>query len=210
MKLKVCGMRDAENMAAVATLKPDFMGFIFYAKSPRSVIGKLEKEALERLPKEIQKVGVFVNANLEFIVSQVHEFGLTTVQLHGSESPEMCQVLQKKELIVIKVFSVDDNFDFKTTAPYEGTATYFLFDTKAPSGYGGHGVAFDWKTLKNYEGTTPFLLAGGIGIESIHALKKLNDSRLIGIDINSRFEILPAIKNVELIRSFKEKISITS
>lgn len=206
MKLKICGMRSAENIQAVAELSPDFMGFIFYEKSPRSVINALDKETLESLPKSIKKIGVFVNASYEEIKKQLAEYQLDGVQLHGSESPELCLQIKQEDIFVFKAFSVDEHFDFDTTTPYKNTVDYFLFDTKGKTGYGGHGVAFDWNILEQYDNEIPFLLAGGVGLENIDEVKKRTHLNLLGIDVNSRFEIEPALKDVAKLKLLKEAI----
>jgi len=170
---KVCGMREIANINDVAALGPHFMGFIFFEKSPRNVTGILNVETLQQLPASIRKIGVFVNAPTEFIEKQVADFQLNGVQLHGNELPEQCAYFLGKGLIVLKAFSVDATFDFAVTDAYQDKASYLLFDTKAPNGYGGHGVSFDWNLLKNYTGFTPFLLAGGVWLENIEEVKNL-------------------------------------
>lgn len=206
MKLKICGMKNPENIQAVAELKPNFMGFIFYEKSPRNVTGELDKNVLKALPESIKKIGVFVNANSEFITKQVAEYQLDGVQLHGNESPELCSQLKAHNVLVFKAFSVDDNFDFTVTEPYKRFVDYFLFDTKATGGHGGHGVAFDWKVLNGYDNEVPFLLAGGVSLENVEEVKKLTYLNIFGIDVNSKFEIEPGLKDVEKLRELKSQL----
>lgn len=201
---KVCGMRDAVNIAEVADLTPNFMGFIFFEKSPRNVSGILQPHTLETIPEKIQKIGVFVNASIEFIETQIADYQLDGVQLHGDESAEMCRYFLEKEIIVLKAFSVDETFDFTNTKAYEGKVSFLLFDTKAPKGHGGHGVSFDWSLLENYTGKTPFLLAGGVSLENIEDVKQLTHPQFAGIDVNSKFEISPALKDIKQLKILKK------
>ncbi len=205
MKIKVCGMRESENIKALMALKPDFMGFIFYPKSPRFTGEMLDQELLLSFPTEIKKTGVFVNAETGFILEQVNKYGFQYVQLHGHETPHISKALKESGVGVIKAVSIDKDFDFNTLDKYEETTDYFLFDTKG-EGYGGHGVSFDWKILEKYKLDTPFLLAGGINIDNVDHLDMLKDKPLAGIDVNSKFEISPGLKNIELLKQLFEKI----
>lgn len=205
LKIKVCGMRDTQNILDVAALKPDYMGFIFFEKSPRNVSEIESLETILSLPKEIKKVGVFVNESLENIVKTVRTFGLSTVQLHGKESPDICKRLKVLKLEVWKAFSVDQNFDFETCKPYENIVDRFLFDTKG-DGYGGHGKAFDWNILKKYNTKVPFMLAGGISLENLTELQLLDGLNIAGVDVNSKFENSPGDKNIEKLQTLFEKI----
>lgn len=206
LKIKVCGMRESQNILALAELQPDFMGFIFYEKSARFTGEILDKKTLKNLPKNIQKTGVFVNESFEKVVEIWKEYDLDFVQLHGHETVEFCKKLKIEGLKIIKVFSVDNAFDFSETNNYEPFADYFLFDTKAEGGYGGHGKAFDWQILDNYTGEKPFLLAGGISPENLEDLKEIKNKNFVGIDVNSKFEISPANKNIEALKELFEKI----
>lgn len=203
---KICGMREPENISVVAELNPDFMGFIFFEKSPRNMQEQLLPKDLVDFPEEIEKVGVFVNADLDTILENVKNYSLAAVQLHGSESPAFCKELFDRHIKVIKAFSVDEQFDFEITTAYVEVTSLFLFDTKAPAGYGGHGKSFDWQLLENYTYSHPFLLAGGIGLENVQELKKLNHPSLKGFDLNSKFEISPALKDSELIAEFLQEL----
>lgn len=189
MKVKICGMKHEENIQEVAQLHPDYMGFIFYKKSPRYFDGYLPI-----LPQPTQKIGVFVDAYLDDILDKVRRYNLQFVQLHGNETPDFCKLFQQTDAKVIKVFSVDDAFDFEVIKPYEKVCDYFLFDTKGEKP-GGNGTPFNWQILSNYSSTKPFFLSGGIGLEDIEAIKKLNVP-IHAIDVNSKFEIEPGIKNV--------------
>jgi len=201
LRLKVCGMRQAENIVAILALQPDYLGFIFYPKSSRFVGEELPAEILNQVPASTQKVGVFVNASVANILEKVSKYKLEAVQLHGEESPAMCLELKNSGLIVLKAFSVDDAFDFNSLKPYEGTCHYYLFDTKGKE-YGGNGVRFNWEILKNYTGETPFFLSGGIDLEHAAQIKALELPLLKGIDINSRFELSPALKDSSKVASF--------
>ena len=201
MKIKVCGLRQAENIAAVGALPLDFVGFIFYPKSSRFVADKPEIS----LPEQVQRVGVFVNASVAKIEEKANLFELDYLQLHGDESPELCQKLAQKGYSIIKAFGVDNSFDWAVLEAYVPHCAFFLLDTKGVS-YGGNGIQFDWEILKQYPYKVPFLLSGGIAPDSIEALRSLDIPQLYGIDINSRFEEAPAIKNVPLIHQFIEEI----
>lgn len=210
MKIKVCGMREPENIKALAALPVDMVGFIFYARSPRFAEGKLAKWlAKEGAVLEGKKrVGVFVNAEVEDVLNHVHDFELDFVQLHGNESPEYCQLLRNlwettsmRKAKLIKAFPVDEDFDFEVVSPYTAHCAYFLFDTKGKE-FGGTGQQFDWSLMGGYRGVTPFLLSGGIGPDAVDALLAFRHPQLYGIDINSRFEVKPGLKDMEKIAQF--------
>ncbi len=204
MKIKVCGMKYSENIEALAKLNPDFMGFIFYEKSPRFAATDLDKVLLSNLDSSITKVGVFVNKDLLTIKLTCSEYEIKTVQLHGDESPELCAALKDSGFTVIKVFGINEFFDFKKLYPYANHCDYFLFDT-ITHGYGGSGTKFDWELLENYRLGKPYFLSGGIGLEHLSEIKNNSDDRLHGIDVNSRFEIKPGLKNISALESlFKE------
>jgi phosphoribosylanthranilate isomerase len=196
MKIKVCGMRDKENIEALMALKPDFMGFIFYPGSPRFAGDQLDKDLLLSFPSEISKTGVFVTEDEDYILKQTETYQLQFVQLHGNAGPGLCRNLKDKGIGIIKAFSVDDQFDFDKTGEFKSCSDYFLFDTKG-DGYGGHGVSFNWEILHKYDQEIPFLLAGGINSDNIAGLALLKDTNILGIDVNSRFEISPGFKDIE-------------
>jgi len=200
MKLKICGMKYPENIEEIAQLQPDYLGFIFYEKSERFFDEKLPK-----IDKSIQKVGVFVNATLEEILEKIKKYDLQLVQLHGNESPEFCDLLKYINTDIIKVFSVDDDFDFRTIYPYESVCDYFLFDTKGEKP-GGNGRVFNWKILRNYQSKKPFFLSGGIGLEEVERIKKLN-LPIHAIDVNSKFEIKPGLKNTQQLIQLQNELS---
>ncbi len=209
MKLKICGMKYPDNILEVSQLLPNYMGFIFWKKSSRFFDGEIPN-----LPKSIQKVGVFVNAPLDEIVSKIEKYDLNLVQLHGNESVAFCldlkheiKNLKQTPIEIIKVFSILDDFDFSILKEYEAICDYFLFDTKGKLP-GGNGTVFDWKVLEKYPSTKPFFLSGGIGIEEIAPVKQLLKTNLPihAIDINSKFEIEPGLKNKQLLEEFKRTI----
>lgn len=199
MLLKVCGLKDPENIKQVAVLKPDYMGFIFYPHSKRFVGDDF---VLPFISPEIKKVGVFVNATASFIIDKVDEYKLDLIQLHGDEKPEFCEVLNHI-VPVIKAFGIDESFDFEKLEDYKTKCSYFLFDTKTKE-YGGSGKQFDWKILEKFDNSVPFFLSGGIGVEEIEKLEDWNpdsyrDGKLkhYGVDVNSRFEIETGLKDIK-------------
>ena len=196
MKLKICGMKYPENILEVSELLPDFLGFIFWEKSSRYFDGEIPE-----IPKLIKKVGVFVNATLEEISFKIKKYDLDLIQLHGNESPKFCEKLKKENIEIIKVFSVNDDFDFSLLKPFENTCNYFLFDTKGKLP-GGNGITFNWQILQQYKLTKPIFLSGGIGLDEIENIKKLN-LPIYAIDVNSKFEIEAGLKNIELLKNFK-------
>ncbi len=199
MKLKVCGMKNEANMLEVASLLPDFMGFIFWEKSARFFDGKLPD-----LPESVKKVGVFVDASEAEICEKIEKFGLDLIQLHGQESPDFCRKLKSEQMEIIKAFSIDESFDFTVLDRYEAVCDYFLFDTKGKNP-GGNGLVFDWELLQKYKGQKPIFLSGGIAPESAQALKNL-DFPIYAIDINSKFEVEPGLKNTSAIARFKNEL----
>lgn len=209
MIIKVCGMRDPENIRAVENLRVtnsegktygiDLMGFIFWLSSRRYVA-----ELPAYLPEKCHRVGVFVNENIEKVKRVANDFALDFIQLHGSESPEYVRQLQ--EWKIIKAFNISTAADLARTKAYEDVADYFLFDTKTLLP-GGSGERFDWSVLSAYHGTTPFLLSGGIGPNDTERIRNFRHPKCIGIDLNSRFEIAPAQKNVEAIQLFLQELS---
>ena len=198
--VKVCGMKYPGNIQAVAALHPDFMGFIFYTKSPRFA-EPLSLETLAAIPASIKKIGVFVNEDLENILTVVYKYKLNGVQLHGSEMVSMCAQLKEAGLIVIKAFPIAEAINFIPAKRYEGVCDYFLFDTKGHLP-GGTGQKFNWALLKNYTGSIPFFLSGGIGPDDLEAIRNFDHPRWRGLDVNSGFEIAPALKDVVKVQQF--------
>lgn len=203
LKIKVCGMRESQNILDLAELQPDFMGLIFYGKSPRFVENGGDLALIKNL--ELKKVGVFVNASFEEIKAKIDDLKLDFVQLHGNESPDFCKQIQELGVGIFKAFSVDNNFDFEQTEVFEKVVDYFLFDTKG-EGYGGHGKAFDWQLLNKYNQKVPFLLAGGVSLDNLDAVLQLKDLNLAGVDVNSKFEITPGLKEISALKILFEKI----
>ena len=196
MKLKICGMKFPENLLEVSALQPDYLGFIFYEKSPRYMANTLIPEDLIPLPDRIQKIGVFVNAKAEEMIAQAQKFGLNGLQLHGAEPPETCQQLHENDYVVIKVFSLGKgDFDFSQLQAYQPYVDYFLFDTQTQQ-YGGSGESFDWDQLKAYDLPTPFFLSGGISLNNLDRALQVDHPQLFGIDVNSRFETEPGQKDI--------------
>ncbi|MCB0704618.1 MAG: phosphoribosylanthranilate isomerase [Saprospiraceae bacterium] len=202
MLVKVCGMRDPGNIQELDALKVDFMGLIFHRKSPRYVD---LQDRIGILASRTKRIGVYVDADLDELLHFAHTFSLDGIQFHGSESPAYIkQVLDGLPgMLVFKAFSVKDKLP--DTAAYESVCDYFLFDT-AGAGAGGTGVQFDWSILQAYQGHTPFFLSGGIGPDSVTALKAFAHPKWIGIDLNSKFEHKPAMKNMPVLTEFLEKI----
>ncbi|HXC04630.1 MAG TPA: phosphoribosylanthranilate isomerase [Bacteroidia bacterium] len=204
LRIKICGMKYPDNMAQIAAVKPDYMGFIFYAGSPRYVGGDFNPESLNMLPASIKKTGVFVNQPLKEIQATGKQYHLDLIQLHGSETPEFCKEI-RKDIPVIKAFGLDASFDFNRLQSYVGAVDYFLFDTRTTE-HGGSGKKFDWDILKNYTMDIPFFLSGGIAPDDIMTIEKFRSEfpLLYGIDLNSRFEISPAVKDALLLKGLLE------
>lgn len=205
MIIKVCGMRDPQNIRELSVLNINWMGLIFYHGSPRDITNVSEYAKGFHIPVPFRKVGVFVDSTPEEILKKKVLYKLDYVQLHGNESPDFCHTLQKRGISLIKAFPIASREDLLQTSAYEGYVDYFLFDTKCP-GYGGSGQLFDWSILSYYSGTTPFLLSGGINPGSVKEIQQLNHPQLAGIDINSGFEIEPGIKDVNKINLFIQKL----
>lgn len=245
MIVKVCGMRDADNIRAVSQLGVDMIGFIFYPKSPRyvqmlssqaGIIPDYSEERFKALrpqsekpktseeevastdapaviqPKQPARVGVFVDDMPQNIVTRVYNYNLDYIQLHGNEPRETIENLRatldpdiKPGIKIIKAISVSTADDIQKYKEYVGAVDLFLFDTKCKT-VGGSGEQFDWQVLEHYDGDTPFLLSGGIGPDDAERVKSFHHPQCIGIDLNSKFEIAPALKDVEKLQEFLEKI----
>ena len=208
MKIKVCGMREKANIEQLVSLQPDFIGFIFYDKSPRYIGEELDEEFVRSIPKSIKKVGVFVNANPGYIQNMVKRFDLQYVQLHGNELPDICRTIRQKGVNVIKAFQVDANFNFAMLNNYKPFCDMFLFDTKGTS-FGGNGTTFDWSLLRKYDNEKPFLLSGGISLDNIEQVIELSRSqRIYGIDVNSQFEREAGLKDIDRVQQLIAKIRV--
>jgi phosphoribosylanthranilate isomerase len=202
MKLKVCGLKDRDNIIAVESLQGvDFTGFIFVEKSPRNAC------SLESLPPKnegVHRVGVFLNATQEEIESKVAMFDLDIVQLHGNESPQFCRSIARS-CRVFKAFGIETASDLEVLQSYDDSCEAFILDKKSPLG-GGAGEKYDWSILSNYAYQTPYFLSGGIGLADVQALKQCQLPKCIGYDVNSRFESAPGNKKVDEIELFIEQI----
>lgn len=196
MIIKVCGLTEGGNIRGVAALPIEMTGFIFYPRSPRFV-----RSIPSYLPDIQERVGVFVDASEREILERAGEFGLTFLQLHGSESPELCKSLRSRGYGVIKAFGIRGAEDFARAADYRGCCDLLLFDAKCDC-FGGSGRGFDHDLLGAYEGDTPFLLSGGIRPEHASELLKIEHPRLAGFDLNSGFETAPGVKDPSLIADF--------
>ncbi len=192
-------MREPANIRELAALNPDYMGFIFYEQSKRFV-GSLKPESLN-IDSRIKKTGVFVNAELDYIKDQIELFGLQAIQLHGGESPELCNSLRQTGCEVIKAFGISESFDFDTLNPYIPVVDFFLFDT-ASAQHGGTGISFNWQLLNEYKAQIPYFLSGGIDLAHRQEIQNIQDTRLYAIDINSRFELEPGLKDIDKIKKF--------
>ena len=200
--IKVCGMRECANIREVEALGIDLMGFIFWPKSCRYV-----SERPAYLPTKCKRVGVFVDEETETIKKKAEDYALDFIQLHGHESPAQITDLRplRSHLSIIKAFSIATSDDLEQTKAYEGLVDYFLFDTKGPS-VGGNGVQFDWTVLSDYHSKTPFLLSGGIGPGDAERIKAFHHPQCIGIDLNSRFEQSPGLKDINKLKTFFESL----
>ena len=231
MYIKVCGMREPENIRAVSALGIDMIGFVFWPDSPRFVrmissqAGIIPDYSVERLNKgrgkvealadEVvlpKRVGVFVDDMPQSIVTRVFNYDLDYVQLHGEESRVMIENLRrtlepdiKSGVKIIKALSIGSPEDVSRYKEYEGVVDLFIFDTKCKT-LGGSGEQFDWDVLKLYDGQTPFLLSGGIGPDDVERVKSFSHPQFAGVDLNSRFEIEPGLKDVETLRQFIQAI----
>ena len=207
MKIKVCGINDLEQLKELNELDIQYTGMIFYPASPRSVLTKLNGKEVRELNLPAQKVGVFVNDSVEEILRQVSEFGLDIVQLHGDETPVFCNQISD-HVKLIKAFRIGETqteID-RMLKEYEEVCDFFLFDKGSVGIYGGTGQKFDWKILKDAEINKPFFLSGGIEFEDLEALEQFLHPYFYGIDINSRFEISPGIKDMKKVKEFVQAI----
>ena len=202
LKLKICGMRDPENIQEVSDLLPDYMGFIFFKDSPRWVG---ENFVMPQLPKSISTVAVFVDEPVDYMIDIVNRYQFRFVQLHGNESVATCNELKQQGISIIKVFSVHNEFDFSVANPYKPFVDYFLFDTKGKY-HGGNAQVFNWKILKNYDQQTPFFLSGGLSIDNLKNLSDLNDMNIYALDLNSGVEMHPGMKSISKVKSIQDAL----
>ncbi len=197
MKIKICGLRDTDNIQAVAALKPDYMGFICYEPSPR-YIKDISTDVLAHLPANVYKTAVFVDENEETINALIDQFGFNAIQLHGSESPDFANSFRNK-VTVFKAFGLNADFDFEQLNNYANKVDYFLFDTKTDL-HGGSGKTFDWSILENYKLNVPFFLSGGLSLDNLEEVNIITHSQFYGVDLNSKFETSPGVKDIEKLK----------
>lgn len=205
MIIKVCGIKTIENINFLKDTEIDMVGLNFYPPGVRYISENTEPSIFDKLPKKIKRVGVFVNASKSFILEKVEKYHLDYAQLHGDESPEFCQSISSF-IPTIKVFRIHQDFDYNLPDDY-ASVDYFLFDTHTKQ-FGGSGKKFDWDTLSLYTGSKPFLLSGGIGPEDVDAIKGIQNSNFKGIDINSKFENQPGIKDEKLLEPFIKSLKV--
>jgi len=215
LKLKICGMKHSENILEVAALKPDYLGFIFYERSPRNFSGEIPD-----IDPSIKKTGVFVDEEIDFVLEKVEKYKFKAIQLHGKESAQYCTKLRselgkKNSVELIKVFSVKQTFNFDELKAYEGIVDFFLFDTQGKN-KGGNGITFNWELLKDYSSSTPFFLSGGIGEDELPEITELhtyfeksnNSNSFYGVDVNSKFEVEAGLKNANTLKKFNDNLGL--
>ncbi len=205
MNIKVCGITEMKQLQQLDGLDIDFAGLIFYKESPRYIGDKIPKKELKKADFDLKKVGVFVNPEMIDVLDAIDDYGLDVVQLHGDESTEMCEDLGS-EVEVIKAFRVQDGADIdKMVAKYDAVCDYYLFDTGGlKENFGGTGKQFDWTLLSKAKIEKPFFLSGGISLEDAARVKTFKHPDLFGVDINSRFETAPGVKDMKMILQFKQ------
>lgn len=208
MKLKVCGITQLEQLKQLDDIGVNYAGLIFYDQSARCIINKLNAEDVKPMHLSLKKIGVFVNAEEEFIMSQVENFGLDMVQLHGDETPGFCKLISD-QITVTKAFRItqtnEQNIDWMMK-PYEEYCDYYLFDTNRKNAYGGTGEKFDWKILHQNKINKPFFLSGGIGLKDVEKLKVFEHPFFYCVDVNSRVEISEGVKDMEAIKTMAEEL----
>lgn len=201
IKIKICGLKYAENIQEITTLKPDYLGFIFWNSSIR----KLDLTKMPLINENIKKTGVFVNPSHQDVLKAINKYKLQAIQLHGSESEIFCSQLKTANVEIIKAFSIDNAFDFNQLKKYEPAVDFFLFDTKGKLP-GGNGTTFDWRILNQYTINKPYFLSGGIGLNEIENIKKFLQSKAskqcYAVDLNSKFELEPGLKNKNDLEKF--------
>ncbi len=204
MNIKVCGITTMKQLQQLDGLEVAFAGLIFFRRSPRYVEGKISKDELSEADLDIKKVGVFVNAAFDEIMETVEDYSLDVVQLHGDESPHLCEQVSN-EIETIKAFRIDDQADRPIDymlKEYDDVCDYYLFDTASKNGAGGTGKKFDWKKIADSKIEKPFFLSGGISPEDAMLVKKFKHPDYYGVDINSRFEKEPGVKDMSLVLKF--------
>jgi phosphoribosylanthranilate isomerase len=207
IKVKVCGLSEPMNVREIVEADPDFIGFIFYPLSPRYVGEETGTDIFKNIPAGIKKAGVFINETSNKILEIAGRANLDMIQLHGDETADICSGLKSSGLEVIKTFSIDMDFCFETLTQYVPVCDYFLFDTKSDKA-GGSGRKFDWKKLDEYSFDKPFFLSGGIGPEDTGKIRTMRNRGLFAVDINSRFETAPGIKDAGLVSKFIKELKM--
>lgn len=210
MKIKICGIKYKDNLEQIIPLLPDYLGFIFYPKSSRYMKETLAVEDVKSIPNHIKKVGVFVNESISELLKTIKEYNLDAIQLHGDEPPEYLMDISNiftslnMKVEIIKAFGIDENFELQKLNDYKQYCNYFLFDTKTPK-YGGSGQKFNWQLLAKYDNEIPLFISGGIDVEDFEGITKLEHLNIEAIDMNSKLEIEPGLKNIGKV---KEAIEI--
>ncbi len=207
MNIKVCGITEMKQLQQLDGLDIDFAGLIFYKESPRYIGDKISKEDLKRADLDLKKVGVFVNPEMIEVLDAIDEYGLDAVQLHGDESPEMCEDLSS-EVEVIKAFRIKEGVtDIDAlVAAYDAVCDYYLFDKAIDNSFGGTGKQFDWSVLTKAKIEKPFFLSGGIGVEDAVKIKAFKHPDFFGVDINSQFEKSPGVKDMGMVPQPKQAL----
>ena len=206
MLLKLCGLRERDNIEAVLALQPQWVGFIFEPSSPRYFLHANTPANIFEINGAVKKVGVFVNEDENVIMNFQERYGLDLIQLHGNESAETCKQLKERGIKIIKAFRTSNEFDFTIPGDYAPHVELFLFDAVGQL-HGGNGIAFNWELLSKHRFGKPFLLSGGIGPNNVNALKSFKHPDMTGVDVNSRFETSPGIKNAEALYLFQQQIA---
>ncbi|HEV8269887.1 MAG TPA: phosphoribosylanthranilate isomerase [Chitinophagaceae bacterium] len=205
MNIKVCGITQFKQLQQLDALNIDYAGLIFYKDSPRYMGGKITGKQIKDADFDIKKVGVFVNPTYSELLDAIDEYGLDIVQLHGNETPEMCEELSG-EVEVIKAFRIagDESINIdEMVMPYDAACDFYLFDTAGlKESFGGTGKQFDWSILKKAKIEKPFFLSGGIGPDDAQKVKAFKHPDFFAIDVNSKFELAPGIKDMAAILKF--------
>lgn len=202
-KLKVCGMKNYDNIKELIKLNPDYIGYIFYKNSKRFVGENPDKKILDIVPENILKTGVFVNESIQNVINTKYRYNLNLIQLHGDETVQYCNELKSEiSTKIIKAFQIYDDFDFEILNEYKPYCDYFLFDSKT-NNYGGSGKKFNWQILDKYNLETPIFLSGGIDLNDAAKIKNMN---IYAIDVNSKFETEPGFKDIEKLKKFTHDI----
>ncbi|MGV3762601.1 phosphoribosylanthranilate isomerase [Parapedobacter sp.] len=203
-KIKICGLKHPDNIREVMALHPDYIGFICYPGSKR-FIGELDETWVAGL-RNVTKTGVFVDAAIHEVKSSIQRYGFQAIQLHGTETPVYCAELADLGVEIIKAFGIGEPFDWATVDIYASVVDYYLFDTKSPQ-HGGTGRRFNWALLERYPGSKPYFLSGGISAENMADARQLRDPRLYALDLNSRFETAPGLKDIALLKNTLQTIN---